>query len=129
MTTTESDADIDLDTRLAADRTHWASDRTFIAWLRTSLSLISFGIAIGKGGDVLESHGMVVSEGLAVQHFGVAFIALGALALMGALFQDISISKRLKRAGYPRSELIPLGPIMGVLILGIGAAGTYFILT
>lgn len=121
--------DPDLNTRLSAERTYLAADRTFIAWLRTSLSLISFGIAIGKGGDVLENHGLVVSGGVAVQHLGVVFIGLGVLSLLGALLQDYVLTHRLEQAGFPAREAMPLGLMMGILVLCIGAVGTYFIYT
>lgn len=121
--------DPDLNTRLSAERTYLAADRTFIAWLRTSLSLISFGIALGKGGDVLENRGLVVSEGLAVQHLGVAFIVLGVASLTGALIQDYVLTRRLEQAGFPAREAMPLGLLMGFLVLGIGVVGTYFVYT
>lgn len=35
-------------THWAADRTRWAADNTFIAWLRAAISMIGFGIGLGK---------------------------------------------------------------------------------
>jgi putative membrane protein len=35
-------------TDLAMERNYLAADRTLMAWMRTSLSMISFGFTIGK---------------------------------------------------------------------------------
>jgi hypothetical protein len=37
-------------TSLAMERTYWAAERTLMGWIRTALSMISFGFTIG--GDV-----------------------------------------------------------------------------
>ena len=40
-------------TELARERSREAADRTIMAWIRTSLSLISFGFGIGKFGSLV----------------------------------------------------------------------------
>ena len=119
-TTTELAADR---TRWAADRTLWAADRTFIAWLRTAISMIGFGVGIGKAGDILEGYGYEFEDSVSLQIVGLAFVALAVLGLVGALVQDIRISKRLSEAGYGRIEPTPLGRVMGILVLIVGIAG------
>jgi putative membrane protein len=39
---------VDLNTELAFQRTRQAADRTLMAWMRTSILMISFGFSIGK---------------------------------------------------------------------------------
>jgi putative membrane protein len=114
-------------TRWAADRTLWAADRTFIAWLRTAISMIGFGIGIGKAGDVLNDYGYAPDSNHGMQMVGLAFISLGVLGLVGALIQDIRISKRLAIAGYGRVEPTPLGRVMGILVLLVGLLGAVVI--
>lgn len=110
-------------TRLAADRTYWAADRTFIAWLRTSLSMLGFGFAIGKGAEVLEDQGVTISQGHVVRFLGAALIALAILGLAGALFQDFRVKRRLSRQGYPRFEPLPLSQTIGVLVICLAMVG------
>ena len=81
-------------TRWAADRTHWAADRTLIAWLRTSISMIGFGVGIGKAGDILADYGYSADNARALMFFGLAFIALGVLGLAGALVQEFRIERK-----------------------------------
>ena len=42
-------------TDLALGRNYMAAERTLMAWIRTSLSMISFGFTIGKLGQVLKN--------------------------------------------------------------------------
>ena len=110
-------------TRWAADRTQWAADRTFIAWLRTAISMIGFGVGIGKAGDVLGDYGYQGDPSHGLQIVGLAFVILGVAGLVGALIQDIRIARRLDRAGYGRVEPVPLGIVMGVLVILVGIFG------
>jgi len=110
-------------TRWAADRTLWAADRTFIAWLRTAISMIGFGIGIGKAGDALESQEIYLDPYHGMQAVGLAFVSLGVLGLLGALIQDMRIGKRLASQGYGRVEPVPLGLVMGLLVLVVGVLG------
>ena len=114
-------------TRWAADRTLWAADRTFIAWLRTAISMIGFGVGIGKAGDVLEAYGYNSDNYHGLQFVGLAFISLAVLGLVGALIQDFRISERLTKAGYGRVEPTPLGRVMGILVLLVGIIGAIVI--
>jgi putative membrane protein len=114
-------------TRWAADRTLWAADRTFIAWLRTSIAMISFGVGIGKAGDILEAEGIEVDSFHSLQFIGMAFITIAVLGLLGALIQDIRIGRRLAKSGYGRVEPTPLGQVMGVLVLVVGILGAIII--
>ncbi len=114
-------------TRWAADRTLWAADRTFIAWLRTAISMIGFGVGIGKAGDVLEGQGISADPYQGLKVVGVAFISLGVLGLVGALIQVIRIGRRLELQGYGRIEPTPLGQVMGFLVLGVGIVSAFVV--
>lgn len=110
-------------TRWAADRTLWAADRTLIAWLRTAISMIGFGVGIGKAGGILGDYGYRADNSRMLMFFGLAFVVLGVLGLVGALVQEYRISERLTKAGYGRIEPTPLGLAMGILVLVIGVLG------
>jgi len=70
---TTVDGTIDTSTKLAMDRTYWAAERTLMGWIRTALSMISFGFTIGKFGQALEN--------IDVQGFrGMREIGVGSIA-------------------------------------------------
>ncbi len=114
-------------TRWAADRTLWAADRTFIAWLRTAISMIGFGVGIGKAGDILGDYGYEGDSSNGLELVGLALVTLGVLGLLGALIQDYRIAKRLEKAGFGRVEPTPLGQVMGILVLLVGIFGAIVI--
>lgn len=79
----------DTSTELARERTRAAADRTLMAWIRMSLSLIAFGFGIGKAFELLSAalpakHWDPLHDSLVV---AISFIALGLLSLLGAIIQ------------------------------------------
>jgi putative membrane protein len=77
-------------------RNRLAADRTLMAWIRTSLSLIGFGI--GKVYEYLKSVGLhdSVDPIRSTLIFGSSFIGLGMLALIAAVIQHTRILQRLE---------------------------------
>jgi putative membrane protein len=66
-----------------------AAERTLMAWIRTSLAMISFGFTIGKLGDALASAKVNLMFGRTTDIAGVAsyLVVIGTLALILALVQ------------------------------------------
>ena len=93
---------------------HLANERTFLAWIRTSISVVVFGFVVAKFGITLrellrvqaragESSGMSLAIGLAFMLFG---IFLAAIALM----RYHQTRRRLEEGQFQ-----PAGPIVAVL--------------
>jgi hypothetical protein len=89
--------------------------------------MIGFGVGLGKAGDVLDDYGYAGDPNNGLQIVGLALVTLGVLGLLGALVQDIRIAKRLADAGFGRVEPVPLGQVMGVLVLLVGILGAIVI--
>jgi putative membrane protein len=95
--------DPDPNTLLAMQRNVMASDRTLMAWIRTSLSLIGFGFTLAKVFQSLaEEH--VIIRGPAgniwtAQAVGMALLILGVFALVAAIFDHHHDLKQLRAAG------------------------------
>ena len=69
---------------------HLANERTLLAWIRTSISIVVFGFVVAKFGITLRqmlalSHGasMPVGAGTSV-YLGAVFIGIGILAALAA---------------------------------------------
>ena len=88
----------DVSTRLAHERTdlalvrnYMAAERTLMAWIRTALSMISFGFTIGKLGEVLKDVEIKGPLGhfrdVSVESIAYYLVILGTLALLGATLQ------------------------------------------
>jgi putative membrane protein len=62
-------------------RTRLALERTFMAWMRTSVSLIGFGFTIVQFFQRIEDNGGPMKHPEAPRDFGLALIAAGVLSL------------------------------------------------
>ena len=107
-------------TELARERNRAATDRTLMAWIRTSLSLIGFGFGAGKVGDYLASTGRELDAYGSVRALGGSFISIGVLALFAAVIQHVRLLKRLEQKDFVYLAPWPIGLITAILLLVIG---------
>lgn len=122
-----------LSNELAKERNREASDRTLMAYIRTSISLFSFGFAIAKSYEYVEAdHIIETGRALDAFHtpviFGVSFIILGMLGICAGFIQYDRILKRIKSDQFTYIEPRPLPKIMAILLLVIGIFGLAAIL-
>jgi putative membrane protein len=113
----------DIATELARERTRAAADRTLMAWIRTTLSLIGFGFAIAKYRDILLAGGLITrppEEYNTTLIFGLSFISLGVFGLLAAVMQHWRILKNIEKAPLTFPGFKPLVMIMAILLLLIG---------
>jgi putative membrane protein len=119
---------------LAMDRSRMASERTLMAWLRTSLSMISFGFTIFKFLEALQQQ--ATNKALrpdSPRNVGLALIGIGTFALIVACVQHRRYLQALgpdqSRAGLDLPLLVSglvvfLGLLMFVsVVLRWGAFG------
>jgi inner membrane protein YidH len=112
-----------LSDELAKERSRQASDRTLMAWVRTSLSLIGFGFAIASFRDILLEGGLIRNphKGLnGALVFGLSFISLGVLGLLAATLQHWNILQHLKQDDFAYTGFRPLAFVMAILLMLIG---------
>jgi putative membrane protein len=89
---------VDSSQSLAVQRTFLAHERTLMAWVRTSASLISFGFTIYKFfAYLVETEGRILPQtGLRPRQFAIAMIGIGVLALAVAVVQERKALKVLQ---------------------------------
>jgi putative membrane protein len=107
---------------LAAERTRLAHDRTLMAWIRTSISLISFGFTIYKFFQYLQEQGTRARDRLlGPREFALLMISFGIVALVLASWQHRRDMKAL-RALYPEVPYSLATVLAGLIsILGVVA--------
>jgi putative membrane protein len=72
-------------TELAKERNRAAEERTLMAWIRTSLALISFGFGIDSIITILnQSLGGILDTWRASRILGLGFVALGIFSMLYA---------------------------------------------
>lgn len=109
---------------LAKERNRAAAERTLMAWIRTCLSLISFGFGIDSIVSAILSF-QRVSESLNPVRFsrilGLAFIALGIYAMISAAIEHKRELHHIQRSDdyfyMPRRSL---GLTVAIALIGIG---------
>ena len=104
-------------TRLSLERTYLAAERTLQAWIRTSLSLISFGFTIGKLGQMVITLPGVPRD-LSTNGLAYMLVVLGTLALAGATFQHWLTARSLRLRGLRRKP--SLASIVALLLTLFG---------
>jgi putative membrane protein len=84
--------------QLALQRTLAAYERTLLAWIRTSGSLITFGFALYQFFEYLNQHepGRIRNQVLTAHTFGIVMIVVGIVALVLATLQYRQGMKRLE---------------------------------
>ncbi|BAY83822.1 hypothetical protein NIES267_33160 [Calothrix parasitica NIES-267] len=94
-------------------REHLANERTFLAWLRTSISLIGFGLAIARFGlflrqlqtktvqEITNNHSIFNSENL-----GLCLVIVGVLVIALAAWRYDRVFRQIERADYRPSRLL-----------------------
>ena len=91
----QSMSPLDTSTRLAYERTYLAHERTLMGWVRTAVSLISFGFTIARVFEFLREKEGERATLLGPRAIGSIMIVTGLVALALATMQHRQASKIL----------------------------------
>ena len=110
---------------LAKELNRAAYDRTLMAWIRTAISLIGFGFAIATSYEyihmeTLERTGRFLDVIHAPLWFGISFILLGMLCILGGVIQHRKVLRQIQSSKFTSTESKPLAKIVALILLLIG---------
>lgn len=113
---------MNLTNELAKERNRAAAERTLMAWIRTSLSLISFGFGVDKvvGAINRSRWGASARADLSVRMMAIAFILTGIGALAAATRQHKRILQQLRSDDFTYREHTSLGTATALALMTIG---------
>lgn len=107
-------------------REHQANERTFLAWLRTSIALIGFGFAIARFGLFLRQLNVAFTQQEAIvnpvfnsENLGIGFVVFGILAIALAAWRYNQVFWEIERGAYQPHRLSVWIMTGVVVILGI----------
>jgi putative membrane protein len=91
-----SNTELKLNDLLAIDRTRLAAERNLMAWVRTALSMITFGFTIYKVLQAIQAQSTVPAlQPYAPRNAGLTLIGIGTFALIAAAIQHWKYVRKL----------------------------------
>jgi len=110
-----------LNNELAKERNRAAAERTLMAWIRTCLSLISFGFGIDQIVAAIERSLNTREDTVRISRMiGLSFIALGTIALFLASIEHRRELKLIQRDDYVYTSRRSLGLLVSTALILIG---------
>ncbi|AFZ56371.1 DUF202 domain-containing protein [Anabaena cylindrica FACHB-243] len=104
-------------------REHQANERTFLAWLRTSIALIGFGFAISRFGIFLRQINVAFTEQettvnplINSENLGIFLVVFGILTIALAAWRYNQIFQQIEQGDY-RPKRLPVLIMTGVVMV------------
>ncbi len=112
--------------KIDRQREHQANERTFLAWLRTSIALISFGIAIARFAIFLRQLNLAITQQEThvnplsnSENLGLALVISGIFTIVLAAWRYNQVFWQIERSDYQPNRLIVWIMTVVVIILGL----------
>lgn len=107
-------------------REHQANERTFLAWLRTSIALVGFGFAIARFGIFLQQISVAVDQPTESIHplfnsqvLGICLVVLGIAVIGFAGWRYNVTFWQIERGSYRPSRWMVGSMTVIVIVLGL----------
>ncbi len=119
-----------LTNELARERNREAADRTLLAWIRTSLAMISLGFGIERLGQAAVGLDGRLSgfSPLKTRVFGAALILLGVAATLAGMWEHRHMLAAIIRDDYRYADRPPIARYMGLALVVVGMAALAVVL-
>lgn len=119
-----------LTNELARERNREAADRTLLAWIRTSLALISLGFGIERLGQAaLGLDGRLSGfTPLKTRVFGAALILLGVAATLAGMWEHRHVLRAIARVDYRYTARPAIARFMGTALVVVGLVALIVVL-
>ncbi|HEY6342543.1 MAG TPA: DUF202 domain-containing protein [Bryobacteraceae bacterium] len=116
---------LDQNTQLALQRSFLAAERTLMAWIRTSISMIGFGFTLAKLFQSLAASNVLIrgpaGNVWTAEGVGLVLISLGTVALILAVFDHHREIKQLRAMGLAGRFSLTIAVASVLAILGVMA--------
>jgi putative membrane protein len=105
---------------------HLANERTILAWIRTSIAVITFGVAINRFSlFLLELHQVVpqmqASSNRHAETVGIGLVILGLAIMCGAIWHYLHVANTIDSQTYRPPRMVMAVTSLAVVVIG-GAA-------
>ncbi len=110
-------------TKSGSVRDHLANERTFLAWVRTSIALLGFGVLIAN----LRFLEVPPRAGAGSARLGLAFAGAGALTLLLAAWHYDRTRRMIDGGDYRAAAHLIFA--FAAVVFGLGLASVVYLLT
>ncbi len=120
-----------LNNELAKERSRAAAERTMMAWIRTSLSLISFGFGLDKIIAAINRSRLEGSQhaGMSVRLVAMGFVLIGIVSMAAATRQHLRTLKQLKRDDFVYIDQTSITIFTAIALTIIGVVALSLLIT
>ncbi|HSN50726.1 MAG TPA: DUF202 domain-containing protein [Bacteroidales bacterium] len=118
-------------------RVHMANERTFLAWIRTSIGIMAFGFVVEKFALFLKEMSIILKQSttgnsLPASHgysaiIGIFLVGLGTLLVLLAFIRYKKVERQIESDTYRPSSIQDIILTVSILAVGIFLV-TYLIL-
>ena len=110
-------------------RTALSAEQTLMSWVRTALSLFTFGFSIVQFFHYLAGQRQSVELATGPRRLGLALIGVGIFVLFLAVAEYVRRLRGLRDEGLPpdSTSFLPLGSAVGVFAIGLAALVSVFL--
>lgn len=104
---------------------HLANERTFLAWIRTSVALMGFGFVIVKFSLFIKQLSVVLDGKTVIQNkgfsssIGIVLVAIGALVALLSYLRYRHTEKQLLKKAYQPSSLLSLTITVALVLVSL----------
>ena len=91
---------------------HLANERTFLAWIRTSVGIMAFGFVVVKFSLFVKQVSLILGKGNVIQNrgysaiVGIILVAVGTVTSVLSYLRYRQTAKQLKEGTYSHSSLL-----------------------
>lgn len=110
-------------TELARERNREAADRTLLAWIRTSLAMVSLGFGIERFGQAAVSLDGGEFSPLKTRFYGATLMALGIVATLAGMWEHRLVLRAVSKDDYRYADRPPIARWLGAGLVVVGIAG------
>ncbi|WP_341837395.1 DUF202 domain-containing protein [Chitinophaga pollutisoli] len=104
---------------------HLANERTFLAWVRTSIGIMAFGFVVVKFSLFVKQFSLMLGKDLVVKSpglsavAGITLVAVGAATVIFSWFRYRNIEKQLNEGTYGHSSGLLTGLTCFIFLVSV----------
>ena len=106
-------------------RVHMANERTFLAWIRTSIGIMAFGFVVEKFALFVKQISYILGREITTpprgysSMLGILLVGLGALMALLAFIRFKKVERQIDEDTYQPSKILDALLTLSVLAIGV----------